>query len=729
MKTQEHPATKTDLGPLQRHDTRFWTCLVALGTSSVSVQLIMIREIMSTFSGNELVIGLVLGAWLLATALGSALGVPLSHKTKPKGLLCLGHVFIATIPFCQLALIRFLPLLWVRGEMMGLGPAVLWSTAIVLPFCLVGGAMIPVAGALLKDRDAASRVYVADALGDITGGVLFSFVLVYTFSHWDSLVGLALLNLVAAAAMLPRAGVPLAVLLGLGLILARPLDRHTLSWRFPGQTIVVHKNTPFAQLTISKMGRQFNVFEDAIPLFSTNDLTMEAKAHLALSQVKQGADVLLIGGGVFGTVEEMAKHEPARIDYVELDPAILDLDQWIGKSLVHPFVHVHIGDGRLFARETKRRYDVVVIDLPGPENAQLNRFYSLDFFREIKAVLAPRGVLSFSLVGGDNYVEEKGLAVNRSVHAALRKVFDNVLVFPGQTHYYLASDGPLRTDIAPVLAERKIATRQLADYDLPAMSDPLRIELLARLLNEGKAQPNRDLSPAAFGHFMDMWLKKSGSSKGLLYILLVLALGFAGLSCRKDPVNVTIMTSGYAAMALELCLLLLFQVLYGYVYLRICLFVTLFMTGSAVGAFLSKKTGGKTARTLIITDLALVVLSLAGCLAAVTGVGSHGRGGLLAMQFAVIPALIFITAFTVGYQFTAASRIAHGTGTEVLGRLYVADLAGAACGTILTGLVFVPKIGVIGVLISVTVLKVLSVGLSLGVGLHRASGNKNRSIC
>jgi spermidine synthase len=715
MKTLEHPAAKTDFGPLKRHDTRFWTCLVALGTSSVSVQLIMIREIMSTFSGNELVIGLVLGWWLLATALGSALGVPLSRKPKPEWTLFLGHIIIATIPFCQIALIRFLPLLWVRGEMMGLGSAVLWSTTIVLPFCVVGGAMIPVAGALLKGKDTASRVYVADALGDITGGVLFSFVLVYTFSHWDSLVGLGLLNLVAAAAMLPRAGLPLAVLLGLGLFVARPLDRHTLSWRFPRQTIILHKNTPFAQLTISKTGQQFNVFEDAIPLFSTNDLAMEAKAHLALSQVKQGAAILLIGGGVFGTVEEMAKHEPGRIDYVELDPAILELDQWIGRSLMHPFVHVHVGDGRLFAKETKTQYDVVVIDLPGPENAQLNRFYSLDFFREIKAILVPRGVLSFSLVGADNYVEEKGLAVNRSVHAALRKVFDNVLVFPGQTHYYLASDGPLTADIAPVLAERRITTRQLVDYDLPAMSDPFRIDLLARLLNEGEAQPNRDLSPAAFGHFMDMWLKKSGSSKGLLYMLLVLALGFAGLSCRKDPVNFTIMTSGYAAMALELCLIFLFQVIYGYVYLRICLFVTLFMAGSAVGALIAKKAGGNTARTLIITDLTLAVLSLAGCLAAMAGVGGQSRGSLFAMQFAVIPALIFITAFAVGYQFTSASRMAHGTGTEVLGRLYVADLAGAACGTILTGLVFVPKIGVIGVLISVTVLKVLSLSLNIGL--------------
>ncbi|MCK4728384.1 MAG: hypothetical protein KAT27_05635, partial [Desulfobacterales bacterium] len=58
------------------------------------------------------------------------------------------------------------------------------------------------------------------------------------------------------------------------------------------------------------------------------------------------------------------------------------------------------------------------------------------------------------------------------------------------------------------------------------------------------------------------------------------------------------------------------------------------------------------------------------------------------------------------------SRMARGIGAEITGRLYVSDLAGAACGTILTGLVFLPKIGILGVLTSVLVLKCLSLGLN-----------------
>jgi spermidine synthase len=692
---------------------RFWICLLAVGTSSVSIQLVMVREIMSTFSGNELVIGLVLGIWLLFTGLGSALGVPLAKRTRPERALLVGHMLVAVLPFLQVATIRALRLLWVRGEMLGLSAAIVSSASLLIPYCMVGGAMITLAGGLLEGKGVAGRVYVADTLGDIAGGLLFSLVFVYTLSHWDSLVVLGLLNLFAAAMMTSYAALPAFVLLGFGLLAVRPLDMHTLSWRFPGQDLMVHKNTPFAQLTISKTGRQLNVLQDAIPLFSTGDLDMEAVAHLPMCQVGQGASVLLIAGGVFGTIEEIAKHKPKAIDYVELDPAILELDKLVGHSLSHPFVRVHVGDGRLFVKKTSDKYNAIIVDLPDPENTQLNRFYSLEFFREARSVLTDDGVLSFTLVGSENYLEEKALAVNRSVYGALKRSFKHVLVFPGVTHYYLASDAPLTSNIADVLAKRSIATRRLTDYELPTIADPFRMDLLRDLLSKKEVLPNRDLSPVAFGKLLDLWLKKSGSPKTILYLMFVLTLGFTILACRRDLLRFTILTSGYAGMAFELSLLLLFQVIYGYVYLRICAFITLFMIGSALGAVASGRLRKASSWQILACDGALVLLAALACVAALLGIKVKGQLWLFAMQYLVIPSLIFLVAFAAGCQFSAVSRIARGTGTQIIGNLYVADLAGAACGTILTGLLFLPKIGLVGVLISILILKCLSLGLNV----------------
>jgi len=43
-------------------------------------------------------------------------------------------------------------------------------------------------------------------------------------------------------------------------------------------------------------------------------------------------------------------------------------------------VHVHVTDGRLFLKTTQSTFDVVIVNLPEPQNAQLNRFYTVEFF-------------------------------------------------------------------------------------------------------------------------------------------------------------------------------------------------------------------------------------------------------------------------------------------------------------------------------------------------------------
>ena len=699
---------------------RFWSCLLALGISSVSVQLIMVREIMSTFSGNELIIGLVIGSWLLFTGLGSAMGGRVAKNRPPRRLLFWGHLLVAVWPFAQILAIRALPLLWVRGGIHGLGVVLTASTVALLPYCLTGGAMIPLAGSFLSGTQTTTRVYIADTIGDILGGLLFSLALVYLFPHWVSLIFLGLLNLLAAAMMAhrPFQFVGLATV-ALSVLMSFPLDQETVSWRFPGQEIILHKSTPFGQLTVTRTGKQRNVFQDAIPAYSTQDLDMEATAHLPLSQVDKGARVLLIAGGVFGTIDEILKHDPERIDYVELDPAILDLAETLNRPPFPSNVHTHIGDGRLFIKKASRTYDAVIVDLPDPENTQLNRFYTRDFFEEVRSILSPDGVMGFSLVGAANYMEATGLALNRSVHSALGSVFPHVLTLPGPTHHYLGSEGELTRDISGVLVSRNISTQRLLDYDLPAMTDPWRMENLTALLIGGSdIPPNTDLSPRAFGHLLNLWLKKTHSSKALLYMAVLVIAAFAVIAAKHGSIHFTIMTSGYAAMAFEFTLILLFQIIYGYVYLRMCVLITLFMIGSVVGALWSTRWLKMQTKQIIWADFILLVLAAAAWPLAGFGVRATDTTLLFWIQYLLIPLLIFMVALATGGQFSAASRVCRGETPQVTGRLYWADLAGAACGTILTGLVFIPTMGIVGVLISIIFLK----SVSLAFGIHKRPG-------
>ena len=55
--------------------------LFTLGVTAMSTQVIMIRETLAVFQGNELIIGLFLGIWMLLTAAGAMLAVQ-SSKYK-----------------------------------------------------------------------------------------------------------------------------------------------------------------------------------------------------------------------------------------------------------------------------------------------------------------------------------------------------------------------------------------------------------------------------------------------------------------------------------------------------------------------------------------------------------------------------------------------------------------------------------------------------------------------
>ena len=539
--------------------------LTAVGFSSVITQLILIREGISTFGGNELVIGLILGLWLLSTACGATLGARLVPRVgKSDSLLFPGHVLLAVIPFLQLAAFRALPLLWVRGELPGIGSAIIGSSLILSPYGFISGAMIPIAADLLSRNgntkipsqnalpqngltqnalspntpspNTPSAVYIIDLGGEILGGLLFSFLFVYLISHWGVLIALGTVNLGVAVLLSSPRWWPVAVFLCLAIFFSSRLNLSTLTWQVPGQKILLHKNTPFAQLTITASGQQINVLSDGIPLFSTGDYRAEALGNIPLAQVGAGAKVLLISGGVFGTLSEILKHNPGRIDYVELDPAILALGKLpldrppdkqtqntlaldklpvdkqarntlaldklpLGKQTQDtrnrensdPRVHTHVGDGRLFIKRSRYqglRYDCVIVNLPDPENIQLNRFYTREFFQEVRDVLTPQGVLFFTLTGADNYLESEGLALNRSVYAALACVFPHVLLFPGETHYFLAGLRPLDLNIKGKLTERNIKTQWLVDYQLPEMTDPYRIDQLRDLVGGKGNAPN-----------------------------------------------------------------------------------------------------------------------------------------------------------------------------------------------------------------------------------------------
>ena len=109
-------------------------------------------------------------------------------------------------------------------------------------------------------------------------------------------------------------------------------EHATTGWRYPGQQVLLVRDTPFGQLAVTRTGTQRNLLQDAIPLTSTGDLSAETRVHPPLCQVPEGAKVLLVGGSIAGSLRVAMLHRPLRVDCVETDAAVFRLGRDSGST-------------------------------------------------------------------------------------------------------------------------------------------------------------------------------------------------------------------------------------------------------------------------------------------------------------------------------------------------------------------------------------------------------------
>ncbi|HUT09324.1 MAG TPA: fused MFS/spermidine synthase, partial [Thermoguttaceae bacterium] len=440
---------------------------------------------------------------------------------------------------------------------------------------------------------------------------------------------------------------------------------------------------------------QYNFVHNGVRLFSSQDVqAAEEAAHYAMAQRPGAKRVLLISGGVSGTAKEILKHGVEAVDYVELDPLIIEAaKRYVPESLDDPRIRVIETDGRLYVKQTQQKYDVVIADVPEPSTFQLNRFYTREFFAEVKDVLEPGGVFAFSLGHYENFLSDELRDLIATADRTLRQEFSHVLILPDGKITFLASDAELTEKIADRIEQAGIDNRWVNRDYLQGTLTPARLEVVASARSD-EAAINRDFDPILYYQRLRLWMSqfsfKFGLLEGGLLVLLVLFL------VRLRPVPLAMFTTGFAASGLEVVLLVGFQILYGSVYHQVGLIVTMFMIGLGIGSLTMNRMKRRGRRDLAVLELALAVY--AGCLPLVLiGLGQlRGAVAPIAAQV-VVPLLTLLLAVLVGLEFPLAGRADFRTVTSTAADLYTADYVGAAMGALLVSTLLIPLWGVTAV--------------------------------
>lgn len=680
---------------------------MALGFSAFITQVTLMRELVAVLGGNELIYGVALGVWLLLTGLGSWLGLSSGRLRRGQDVFLLAQFLVAVLPIVAVVLLRVLRnVVFVRGAAVGVTETVVVCLVLLAPYCLLIGYLLALASALApagKEARGIGEVYFLDSVGGVVAGLAFSFFLVIWLNHFQILYVSAALNVlgIALAAWQSRrrlllvASVVSGVLL-IAIVALWDLEDYSARLLYRPQTIVFRGNSPYGSVVVTETAGQYNFLESGVAWFSTHNLeAVEETVHYAMAQRPLARRVLLVSGGISGTARELLKY-PAHVDYVELDPLVLQAArEFLPESLADPRIEVINTDGRLYLRQTDRRYDVILVDMPDPSTSQINRFYTREFFAEAKRRLTEHGVLAFALGRYENRISGDLARTVAVAHKTLAEQFANVLVIPTARLRFLASDGPLTTEIAARLEAHRIPVRLMDRHYLRAVLAPDRRDDVARVL-DADAPANRDFSPILYYYHLRYWMRQFDVRFGLLEgVLLIVLLVFLA---RLRAVSLAVFSSGFAASALEVVLLMGFQILFGSVYHRVGLIVTMFMLGLAIGSFLMNRVlPRRSRRDLVVLEIAIALVA-AGLPPLLAGIGAFTTSGVwtLVCQGAIY-SLTLLIAMLTGFVFPLAAKLDFQGLASTASRLYTADYLGAALGALLVSTLLIPLIGVTAV--------------------------------
>jgi spermidine synthase len=331
------------------------------------------------------------------------------------------------------------------------------------------GLEIPLLMRILKDKiefkDLVSKVFSFDYIGALLASVVFPLVLIPHLGLIRTSLFFGIINIgigwylahYFAAQIKNAAGIKfIAIVLLITEVIAFVFSDNIMSYSESlayRDNIVYATSSPYQRIVITKNKRELRLHLNGNLQFSSADEYRyhEALVHPALSSVTSLKKVLVLGGGDGLAVREILKYPSVqKIMLVDLDAAMTKLfssQEILVKlneaSLKNKKVQVKNEDAFLWLNENAEKFDAVVIDFPDPSNFSIGKLYSTMFYKLLKKVLSPDGVVVIQSTSP--YVAPKSFwCINNTIQSAgfFTKPYHNYVPSFGEWGYIIASLNP-----------------------------------------------------------------------------------------------------------------------------------------------------------------------------------------------------------------------------------------------------------------------------------------------
>jgi len=275
---------------------------------------------------------------------------------------------------------------------------------------------------------------------------------------------------------------------------------------------VIHsQQTPYQRIVLTRWHDDVRLFLDGHLQFSSLDEYRyhEALVHPACSAAARPESVLLLGGGDGLAVREVLRHPQVKtITLIDIDPAMTQLGrehpalvQLNADAFNDPRVTVVNQDAHTFLRESTKVWDVIIADLPDPNNEVLAKLYSVEFYRLAVGRLSAQGV--FATQATSPFMARDAFwCIHASVQAAgLRaRAYQAYVPSFGLWGFVIAA----RHDVNPGAIKLQGATRFLTQESLPSLFE------FGRDIAGGNVGPSTLDDPAVLRYYTASWEQYRG---------------------------------------------------------------------------------------------------------------------------------------------------------------------------------------------------------------------------
>jgi spermidine synthase len=218
---------------------------------------------------------------------------------------------------------------------------------------------------------------------------------------------------------------------------AREFQTATSGVFFRVRKVLYDRRSPFQRIEIVA-NREFGriLFLDGLLQTTENDefYYHEMLVHPAMASHRNPEKVLIIGGGDGGALREILKHPVERAWMVEIDGMVVDACRkhfgWLEPSLASGRAELVVGDGNVFIRETKEKFDVILVDSSDPVGPS-TVLHEEGFYRRLRTRLRPGGIIA---------AQAGSLVLHQEQHAAksrfLKSLFEHARFYLGPVPTY-----------------------------------------------------------------------------------------------------------------------------------------------------------------------------------------------------------------------------------------------------------------------------------------------------